>query len=437
MASTYSDSLRLELIGDGEQSGAWGVTTNRNLGTLLEAAISGVASVTHDDSANYSLTALNGVSDEARNMIQEIGGTLTADRNVVVPDDTKLYIVKNATSGGFSITVKTSAGTGVTISNGDYAIVYSDGTNVVNVPLGAGGALASLDTVGAAQIDSDAVTTAKILDANVTASKLASDSITTAKIADNNVTTAKIADSNITTAKIADSNITTAKIADSNVTKAKIEDLSDYTVLGNVSGGAAAPAEVSILDEDDLSSDSATALPTQQSVKAYVDTNTGSSPAGSLIAFAGSSAPTGWLLCYGQAVNRTTYAALFAVVGTTYGNGDGSTTFNLPDLRGRAVFGKDDMGGAAASRVTSGQKHGVDGSTLGAAGGVSEYALVEAELAAHQHTIPFKTSTSGSVTADFLAQRASGPNVSSEVAGGDEAHTNMPPFMVINYIIKT
>jgi len=90
-------------------------------------------------------------------------------------------------------------------------------------------------------------------------------------VKDSGVTTAKINNGGVTTAKIADSNVTTAKILDANVTKAKIENLSDYTVLGNVSGGAAAPAEVSILDEDDMASDSDTAIATQQSIKAYVD----------------------------------------------------------------------------------------------------------------------------------------------------------------------
>ena len=81
-----------------------------------------------------------------------------------------------------------------------------------------------------------------------------------------------VKDLGIATGKIAASAVTTAKIADSNVTKAKIENLADYKVLGNVSGGAAAPAEVAILDEDNMSSDSATSLATQQSIKAYVDT---------------------------------------------------------------------------------------------------------------------------------------------------------------------
>ena len=80
-----------------------------------------------------------------------------------------------------------------------------------------------------------------------------------------------VADSGVTTAKLATDAVETAKIKDANVTKAKIEDVADYKVLGNVSGASAAPAEVSILDEDDMTSDSATALATQQSIKAYVD----------------------------------------------------------------------------------------------------------------------------------------------------------------------
>ncbi|MBB2164345.1 hypothetical protein HLH26_07275 [Gluconacetobacter sp. 1b LMG 1731] len=83
---------------------------------------------------------------------------------------------------------------------------------------------------------------------------------------------------------------------------------------------------------------------------------------------AGPTAPPGWLLCDGRLVSRTTYAALFAVVGTRFGGGDGSTTFALPDLRGRAVFGLDTMGGTAAGRVTRAGA-GLDGTQLGARGG--------------------------------------------------------------------
>jgi microcystin-dependent protein len=93
----------------------------------------------------------------------------------------------------------------------------------------------------------------------------------------------------------------------------------------------------------------------------------GATPIGGLMQFAGSVAPARWLMCFGQAISRTTYALLFGVIGTTYGAGDGSTTFNVPDLRGRTMFGLDNMGGTAAGRVTSAS--GTPGTTLGGVGG--------------------------------------------------------------------
>ena len=118
MASTYSDRLRIELIGSGDQSGTWGTTTNTNLGTLIEESIAGVAAVSMTD-ANYTLTANNGATDEARQMIVQLSGSLTADRNVICPTKEKLYVVKNGTSGSKDIVFKTSTGTGVTVQNGN------------------------------------------------------------------------------------------------------------------------------------------------------------------------------------------------------------------------------------------------------------------------------------------------------------------------------
>lgn len=107
-------------------------------------------------------------------------------------------------------------------------------------------------------------------------------------------------------------------------------------------------------------------------------------PVGVVVPFAGSSSPAGWQLCYGQAISRTTYAGLFATIGTTYGSGDGSTTFNVPDLRGRVVAGEDDMGGTAASRLTAGGS-GITGTTLGASGGTQTHTLASTEIPAHSH----------------------------------------------------
>ena len=97
-------------------------------------------------------------------------------------------------------------------------------------------------------------------------------------------------------------------------------------------------------------------------------------PIGAVIPYAGLSAPPRWLFCFGQNVSRTTYAALFAAISTTYGAGDGTTTFTLPDLRGRVVAGQDDMGGASANRLT-GQSGGVDGDLFDSAGGAEIYTL--------------------------------------------------------------
>ena len=107
-------------------------------------------------------------------------------------------------------------------------------------------------------------------------------------------------------------------------------------------------------------------------------------PAGIVSAFAGVTAPSGWLMCYGQAVSRTDYSALFTALSTTYGSGDGSTTFNIPDMRGRAIAGVDNMGGTAASRLTSTVL--TASNTLGATGGTQTHTLTTAELASHNHT---------------------------------------------------
>jgi hypothetical protein len=131
MASTYSTSLRLELMATGDQSGTWGDTTNTNLGTLLEQAITGVLSVAQGD-AELTLTSTDGASDQARNAVVNLTGAMTSAQNVVVPNANKLYLIKNSTSGGFAVTVKTSAGTGVTVPAGTARWVYADGTNVVD-----------------------------------------------------------------------------------------------------------------------------------------------------------------------------------------------------------------------------------------------------------------------------------------------------------------
>jgi hypothetical protein len=133
MASTYSPNLRLELITTGEQQGTWGSTTNTNLGTLLEEAIGGYVSVTVSDVADTTLTTSNGSADQSRNMVINLTGALTATRNVICPAIEKLYVVKNATTGGQSVVFKVSGQTGVTVPNGIIEFIYVDGTDARSI----------------------------------------------------------------------------------------------------------------------------------------------------------------------------------------------------------------------------------------------------------------------------------------------------------------
>ena len=130
MASTYSN-LKIELIGTGDQSGTWGVTTNTNLGTAIEEAITGSADVTFA-SADVTLTLTNtNTAQTARNLRLNLVGTVGAAQNLIVPAIEKQYIVNNTL--GYDITVKNSTGTGVAVPAGKSMIVFNTGSNVVEV----------------------------------------------------------------------------------------------------------------------------------------------------------------------------------------------------------------------------------------------------------------------------------------------------------------
>ena len=126
MASTFSPNLRIELIATGEQSNTWGLTTNTNLGTLIEQAISGLVSVSVT-AADETLTALNGVTDQSRQMIVVATGTPGVTRTITAPAVNKVYIVFNNSDATLNFIA--SGGTGVSLIAGAKKIVYSDGTN--------------------------------------------------------------------------------------------------------------------------------------------------------------------------------------------------------------------------------------------------------------------------------------------------------------------
>ena len=194
-------------------------------------------------------------------------------------------------------------------------------------------------------------------------------------------------------------------------------------------------------------------------------------PTGSIIVYAGSSAPSGWLFCDGSAISRTTYATLFGVVSTTYGGGDGSSTFNLPDIRGRVVAGKE----ASASLLTS-ALGGLNGNALGNTGGAQGITLTSAQsgLPAHNHSLTMNPHThtftgiphshtgvndasapaylGSGLTAGVTNTQSTDPATaggtnSTETTTGtignntavdaSSAHANVQPTIILNYCIKT
>lgn len=160
---------------------------------------------------------------------------------------------------------------------------------------------------------------------------------------------------------------------------------------------------------------------------ARLDELVSSVPPGGIMAHAGASAPSGWLLCYGQAVDRDDYADLFAEIGVTFGSGDGSTTFNLPDLRGRVIAGQDDMGGSSANRLTS----PLNGDTFGAAGGAESVTLAANNIPANVLTTDGGPAPSGDpgVDQDYVKS-------TSHTGSGSSPVSVVQPTMVLNWIIK-
>ena len=129
MPSTYSSTLRIELIGTGEQSGTWGNTTNTNLGSIIEQAITGITSV--DVSAgDVTLTAYNGAVDQARSAVLIATGTPVTTNNIIIPNVAKTYIVTNSTAQ--SVGVKTSSGSAFICPVGTQTTLYCDGSNNVS-----------------------------------------------------------------------------------------------------------------------------------------------------------------------------------------------------------------------------------------------------------------------------------------------------------------
>lgn len=183
-----------------------------------------------------------------------------------------------------------------------------------------------------------------------------------------------------------------------------------------------------------------------------VDVTVHGVPIGGTFLWPTDTAPTDFLLCYGQAISRTTYAALFALISTVFGVGDGSTTFNLPDMRGRVPVGQDDMGGVAANRITA-------ANAIGVVGGASTHTLSTAEMPSHSHShnhgshshtlnlndnagagsLPYANAAVGSTSVGsntYAVNSSTTPSADATGAGSSSAHNNVQPYLVWNYVMR-
>ena len=431
MASTYTTNLRLTKQGDGENPNSWGQILNDGVISLADDAIAGYTAVSVGSAASVNLTANSGSSDQARSAFLEITGSIgTAATSifVVIPNNSKSYVVHNSVSYNDSsnvLMVRVAGNTGVTIKEGQSKYIFTDGATVRGI---------TQETFGS-------ITTGNI---NVNGNIIVDGTVT--------VSGAATFKSNVSVSGTGTfgSTLTVSGAATFN-SGVSVSGTGTFNSTVTVSGTATFLSNVTVKGDVHVSS----------KVCASAFYGDGSNitgiiaiPTGVVLPYGGTSSPTGFLLCYGQAISRTTYSDLFSAIGTTYGTGDGSSTFNLPDLRGRVVAGQDDMGGSSANRLT-GQTGGVDGDTLGGTGGDETHTLTEAQLATHSHTLISDVEAGGSyptTSTDYIPKKAdwgssnnyqigqttTTPTLSrSADTGSDTAHNNVQPTIILNYIIKT
>ncbi|WAC19109.1 tail fiber protein [Luteolibacter sp. SL250] len=281
------------------------------------------------------------------------------------------------------------------------------------------------------KIGSNQVTTVKIADSNITTAKIATGAITTDRIATGAITNDRIAANAVTTDKIADNTIATADIGNNQVTNAKI---------ANESVNSVKIADSSILNEDIADG----AISNGKIAAGSVDLNKlvdavkqSLCPPGTIIAYAGDTAPAGWLMCNGAAVSRSGYADLYSVVGNRFGYGNNSSTFNVPDFRGRFLRGRD---GNAARDPDRGSRTAMN---PGGAAGDAVGSVQGHEFLFHSHDYQdiYHSEYNGTVT--LPSNRGSGDTDgdnrgyeitrTSAARGGNETR---PINANVNYIIK-
>lgn len=172
-------------------------------------------------------------------------------------------------------------------------------------------------------------------------------------------------------------------------------------------------------------------------VKGDSGTVGGAVPVGTIIDYGSTTPPTGFLECDGSAVSRTTYAGLFAVIGTTFGTGDGSTTFDLPDLRGRATIGRGTgTGGGASGTGAPAGGDALTARTIGGWIGAETHTLTTAEMPAHTHDVYYNDNDAANGANEDAVTGTSASTYQTSSVGGDDPHNNVQPVVVTAKMIR-
>lgn len=339
MADTLTPNIKLTNQTEGGNANTWGQISDDNMERIDDV----LGDVTLISTTGGTTTLTD--TQELVNAI-EISGTLVANATIVFSGRGGSWVIRNATTGSYTLTCKVSGQTGVSVDQGATTTVYCNGTDIRNAVEAA---------AAAAELTVASATTADVLGA---ASEF-----------------------------IAVSGTTTVTSFGTGANRKRFVRATGAFLITHHATSLICPGGQNIKtasgDTFILISDSSSNVRIFHYQRAEAPPQ--AMPLGAIMDYAGTSAPSFWLFCYGQNVSRTTYAALFAAISTTYGVGDGSTTFTLPDCRGRARIGKDNMGGSSADRLTA-QTGGIDGDTLGAVGGAETHVLTSGQMAAHTHT---------------------------------------------------
>jgi len=217
------------------------------------------------------------------------------------------------------------------------------------------------------------------------------------------------------------------------VTATTIQGVSTYAKLASptFTGDPKAPTPIA--------GDNDTSIATTAFVTAAVASAGGAVPISTVVAYASELAPVPakWLICDGANYNRTTYAALFAQIGTRFGPGDGSTTFAVPDLRGRTIAGWDFPNSNRLNNnwSASSGNFGVNGTVFGAAGGLEYHALKISEMEPHVHTVGYDGNIGSQGGFDYFTASGTTPRNNTSAAGGGAAHNNTQPTLVLKFMI--